>query len=159
MQAFRGFCSNSAGIHIGFLNTVRSEVPSAVTVSWDVTPCNLINFCQRSEGTCFIRQYGGRRLLRNTEKIYQTTPCRIPKYFFFNCHDSVVEWPTCHRNPRPVRAGVMVHKVALGWGFLFLIFRFSRVRIIPVLSHNHSSITDATESAQLTASLNNKHSC
>ena len=79
---------------------VRFDVPSAVTVPWDVTPCNLIHICQRSEGTCFIRQDGGRRLLRNTEKIYQTTPCRIPKYFFFK------QWPAMVRslNGRPVTA-------------------------------------------------------
>ena len=62
---------------------VRFEVPSAATVSWDMTPYNLINICQRSEGTCFIRQDGGRRLLRNTEKIYQTKQCQFHKTFVF----------------------------------------------------------------------------
>ena len=135
-----------------------------MTVSWDVTPCNLINICHSSEETCFIRQDGGRRLLRNAEKIYQTTRCHIPKNSFFK------QWSAMARsfngrpvlrtpsfNPRPVRAGVMVDKVALGWVF-FLIFRLSRVRIILAMSHTHPSITDATESSYLTALLNNKHS-
>ena len=99
---------------------VTFEVPSAV--SWDVTPCNLINICQRSEVTCFIRQDGGRRLLRNAEKIRQTTRCRIPK-------DNGLPWlghlmadlspRTPSFSPRPVSAGVMVEKVALGWFFFF----------------------------------------
>ena len=55
-------------------------------------------------------------------------------------------------NPRPVRVGVMVDKVAMGC-FFFLIFRFSRVLIISVMSHTHSSITDTVEASQLTASL------
>ena len=92
---------------------VRFEVPSAVTVSWDETPCNLINIYQRSEVTCFIRQNGGRRLLLNAEKIHQTTRCHIPK-------DNGLPWlgrlmadlspRTPSFNPRPVRAGVMVPK-------------------------------------------------
>jgi hypothetical protein len=144
---------------------VRFEVPSAVTVSWDVTPCNLINICQRSEGTCsFVKIVEG-GCFETRKKIYQTVSCHIPKEFFlYNC----VPWlgrlladlspRTPSFNPRPVRAGLWWTK--WHWnGFLPLIFRFSRVRIIPVMSHTHSTITDATESSQLTASLNNQHSC